>query len=121
MWNGPSTVDSVSTPSERLLIVSTSVEMPSTSESRMNSCRVSVQVWPVSVRNRTAVAHSSTVSCTSLTKSCRCATSEVSTWRSRGSSVLAKLAETTSAERASLNSSEPPSFCSIIIRSPSSS
>jgi hypothetical protein len=40
-WNGPSTVDSVSAPDFRLVMVSTSIDTPSTSDSRMNSCRVS--------------------------------------------------------------------------------
>jgi hypothetical protein len=40
-WNGPSTVDSVAPPDFLLLIVSTSMEIPSTSERRMNSCRSS--------------------------------------------------------------------------------
>ncbi len=39
MWNGPSTVDWVAPAAPRSLIVSTSIEMPSTSDSRMNSCR----------------------------------------------------------------------------------
>ena len=49
-WNGPSTVDSVAPTGCRLLMVSTSMETPSTSESRMNSCRLSSHMCPVRVR-----------------------------------------------------------------------
>src|SRR3954453_6465103 len=105
MWNGPSTVDSVEAPPVRWLIVSTSIETPSTSESRMNSCRTSLHICPVRVRKSIATPHSSSVSSTSLTNACRWWTSEVMTCFSRGSGVLAKLAATTSADRSSLNSS----------------
>ena len=65
MWNGPSTVLSV--PSVCPLIVSTSIETPSTSDSSTYSCRVSSHFWPVSVRNRIARSHSATVGRTSRT------------------------------------------------------
>ena len=109
MWNGPSTVDSVPVPPARWLIVSTSIETPSTSESRMNSWRTSSHVWPVRVRNPIAAAHSSSVSSTSLTNACRWWTREVMTSLRRGSSVSAKLAATASAEPSSLNSTGPGS------------
>src|SRR5687768_14650414 len=111
MWNGPSTVDSVDVPPVRWLIVSTSIETPRTSDSRMNSCRTSSLSCPVRVRNAIAAPHSSSVSPTSFTNACRCWTSDVSTCRSRGSGVPAKLAATTSAERSSVNSSPPARAC----------
>src|SRR4051812_44744921 len=46
MWKGPSTVDSVEVPPVRWLIVSTSIKIPRTSESRMNSCRTSLLICP---------------------------------------------------------------------------
>src|SRR3954469_14133840 len=107
MWKGPSTVDSVEVPPVRWLIVSTSIEIPSTSDSRMNSCRTSEHICPVRVRKSIAVPHSASVSSTSLTNACRCCTSEVSTCQSLGSGVPAKLAATTSADRSSVNSSPP--------------
>ena len=84
-WNGPSTVDSVAPPDFLLLIVSTSMEMPSTSESRMNSCRSSSHFWPVAVRKSIARSHSAMVGSVSLTNACRCLTRLVSSSRSRGS------------------------------------
>src|SRR3954447_19372889 len=107
MWKGPSTVDSVEVPPVRWLIVSTSIEIPSTSDSRMNSWRTSEHICPVRVRKSIAKPHSSSVSSTSLTNACRCCTSEVSTCQSLGSGVPAKLAATTSADRSSVNSSPP--------------
>ena len=104
-WNGPVTVDSVEPPAGRWLMVSTSMDTPSTSESRMNSCRTSSHLWPVCVRKAMPRSHSSPVSPTSLTKACRWVTSEVSTSRRRGGAA-AKLAATTCAERSSVNSSE---------------
>src|SRR3954462_9425429 len=53
-WNGPSTVDSVDRPPVRWFIVSTSIETPRTSDSRMNSCRTSSLMCPVRVRKSTA-------------------------------------------------------------------
>jgi hypothetical protein len=102
MWNGPSTVDSVAPPA-RWLIVSTSMDTPSTSESSTNSWRTASHFCPVAVRNAIAAAHSASVSSTSLTNACRCWTSDCMTRRSRGSGVLPKLAATTSADRSSLN------------------
>src|SRR5580700_10882665 len=64
----------------------TSTDTPSVSESRMNSWRFSVQVWPTAVRNSIAPIHSASVNFTSRTKSCRCVTSEVMTRLKRGSS-----------------------------------
>ena len=79
-------MESVVPPSAGWLSVITRIETPSVSDSRMNSCRLSVQVLPVSVRNWMAVIHSASVSFTSRTKSCRCVTSEVITCLKRGSS-----------------------------------
>ena len=66
MWNGPSTVLSVPCSGEPLS-VSTSDDTPSTSESRMNSWRVSSHIAPTSVRKPIAVSHSATVGSTSRT------------------------------------------------------
>jgi hypothetical protein len=57
-WNGPSTVFSVAPDGRRLLIASTSIEKPSVSDSRMNSCRSPLQIWPVFVRNAMPFSHS---------------------------------------------------------------
>ena len=45
--NGPNTVDSVAPSGTRWLIPITSIDTPSTSESRMNSWRRSSLIWPV--------------------------------------------------------------------------
>jgi hypothetical protein len=74
----------------------------------MNSCRVASLFCPVRVRKSIAVAHSASVSSTSLTKACRCLTNAPMTVRSRSSGVPAKLAATTSADRSSLNMLTPP-------------
>ena len=104
MWNGPSTVDSVAPALFRLLIVSTSMEMPSTSESRMNSCRSESHFWPVAVRKSMARCHSAIVGSVSLTKACRCLTKLLSNSRSRGSAVAAKLSTTALAAVSSVKS-----------------
>src|SRR5271169_6635317 len=116
MWNGPSTVDSVAVPfwgdrppspprsDTLLLIVSTSMEMPSTSESRINSCRSSSHFRPVAVRNSIARSHSAMVGSVSLTNACRCLTRLLSSSRSRGSWVLAKLSTTASVAVSSVKS-----------------
>ncbi len=82
-------MDSVAPPNFLLLIVSTSMEMPSTSESRMNSCRSSSDLWPVAVRNLIACSHSAMVGSVSLTTACKCLTRLVTSSRSRGSGVFA--------------------------------
>jgi hypothetical protein len=69
-WNGPSTVLSEAPDGLRLLIASTSIETPRTSDSRMNSCRHSLQICPVRVRNWIASNHSASVGSISLTASC---------------------------------------------------
>ena len=56
--NGPKTVASVASPWAALLIVMVCIDAPSTSESRMNSCRVSSVMCPASVRNAIPAAHS---------------------------------------------------------------
>src|SRR6185503_13965416 len=65
---------------------------PSTSESRTNSCRDGVQVWPVRVRNAIAPAHSAWVGRTSATNACRCRTSASPISCSRGVAAPAMLA-----------------------------
>ena len=69
MWNGPKTVLSV--PPSLWLSVSTSIDTPRTSDSRTNSWRVSLQVWPTSVRNWIACSHSWRDGRVSRTKVCR--------------------------------------------------
>src|SRR5271166_973773 len=91
-------------PDTRLLIVSTSMEIPSTSESRMNSCRSSSHFWPVAVRKSIARSHSAMVGSVSLTNACRCLTRLLSSSRSRGSWVFAKLSTTASAAVSSVKS-----------------
>lgn len=104
MWNGPSTVDSVAPPDFLLLMVSTSMEMPSTSESKMNSWRSSSHLCPVAVRNPIACSHSAIVGSVSLTNACRCLTRLLSSSRRRGSGVFAKLSTTASAAVSSVKS-----------------
>jgi hypothetical protein len=66
--NGPRTELSVAgllfgseTTSAGLLIASTTAETPSISDRRMNSCLVSVQVFPTRVKNSIAAIHSAVV------------------------------------------------------------
>ena len=70
--NGPSTVDSVAPSGIGWLISTTRIERPSTSESRMNSWRLSSHFWPTAVRNLMPSNHSSSVSFTSSANACRC-------------------------------------------------
>ena len=60
----------------RCSCATSSIDRPSVSDSRMNSCRVSLHFWPVAVRNWMPCIHSASVSCTSRAKSCRCVTSD---------------------------------------------
>src|SRR5882724_1224458 len=115
MWNGPSTVDSVAPPDFLLLMVSTSMEMPSTSESRMNSCRSSSHFCPVAVRNSIARSHSAIVGSVSLTNACRCLTRLLSSSRRRGSGVCAKLSTTASAAVSSVKSVAMPDRLSPVL------
>ena len=122
MWNGPSTVLSV--PSVCPLIVSTSIDTPSTSESRMNSCRVSSHFCPTAVRNSIAACHSGSVSRVSRTNACRCGTSRSRSSRSRASGVSAKLCTTAAVAVSSLKSIYNPRSrsafpCAIFARSAS--
>ena len=59
--NGPSMSPSVALPCASLLMVIVSIDSPSTSDSRMNSCRLSVVMFPQSVRNWIAELHSASV------------------------------------------------------------
>jgi hypothetical protein len=63
----------------------TSIDMPSVSDSRMNSCRFSSHFLPVAVRNWMAAIHSSGVRSTSRAKACACFTSAVITCLKRAS------------------------------------
>ena len=76
-------------------MASTSMENPITSESRMNSCRLSSHFWPVAVRNWMASNHSASVSSTSRAKPCRWRISAAKTCARRG--VRAFVASLTSA------------------------
>src|SRR4051812_28118918 len=84
-------------------MASTRIETPSTSDIRMNSWRFSSHIWPTLVRNWMPAIHSASVGSTSLTKPCRCLTSEVTTWRRRGSG------QVPNRSRASL-----VTFCSVV-------
>jgi hypothetical protein len=86
------------------------IEAPSTSESRMNSCRRSSVMCPASVRKEMAVAHSSSVSLTSRRKACRCRVRDCSTNLVRGSSACANEATTRSVSSCSR------SRCSFVTR-----
>ena len=93
---GPSRLVSVpaaSRPSASCITL-TSRDRPSTSESRMNSCRKGVQAWPTAVRKAMPASHSSGVSSTSRAKSCRWRTAAAITSRSRASGVSAICART---------------------------
>ena len=70
----------------------------------MNSCRSSSHFWPVAVRKSIARSHSAMVGSVSLTKACRCLTRLLSSSRSRGSGVFAKLSTTASAAVSSVKS-----------------
>ncbi|MNT65779.1 hypothetical protein D3C72_2037860 [compost metagenome] len=77
----------------RWLTASTSMDRPSTSDSRMNSWRTTPShIFPVSVKKRMPCSHSSSLSSTSLAKACRWRTRLCTTRRRRGSGVLAKAA-----------------------------
>ena len=67
----------------------TSMEMPSVSDSKMNSWRFSSHILPQAVRNSMAVIHSSGWRSTSCTKAWACLTSEVSTCLKRASGLSA--------------------------------
>ena len=69
--NGPNTVDSVASGGRRWLSPTTSIDSPSTSESRMNSWRLSSVMWPVRVRKSIPANHSSSVSCDLGANACR--------------------------------------------------
>src|SRR3712207_7287446 len=59
--NGPNTVAWVAPGGFLLLIPTTSIDTPRVSESRMNSWRLSSDMWPVLVRKSMARNHSSSV------------------------------------------------------------
>ena len=59
--NGPRTELAVPPETLGLFSPSTRADTPRTSERRMNSCLIGVQVWPVRVRKLMAVIHSSVV------------------------------------------------------------
>ena len=70
----------------------------------MNSCRSSSHFWPVAVRKSIARSHSAMVGSVSLTNACRCLTRLLSSSRSRGSWVFAKLSTTALAAVSSVKS-----------------
>src|SRR6186713_3001811 len=59
--NGPNTVDSVEPAVAGALTATVNMERPSTSDNRMNSCRLSVVVWPTRVRKSMPRCHSASV------------------------------------------------------------
>jgi hypothetical protein len=70
--------------------------MPSTSDIRMNSWRLSSHICPVRVRKSIAVAHSACVGSISRTKAWACFTSACITCLSRGSGISLQRSRTTS-------------------------
>ena len=103
-WKGPSTVDSVVPAGVRLLMASTSIDTPITSESRMNSWRFSSHIAPTAVRKPIAASHSAWVGSTSRTNPCRWRVNDARISRRRGSSVRAKLSMTASVAVSSVKS-----------------
>src|SRR3977135_4149676 len=103
-WNGHRTVDSVAPSGLRLLIASTSIDTPSTSESRMYSWRLSVHQCPTSVRKAMPCSHSCWVGSTSRINPCKCLTKLSMTDRNRSSGHLAKLSTTAAVAVSSLKS-----------------
>lgn len=66
--NGPRTELAVPPETVGLFSPSTRADTPSTSDRRMNSCLIGLQVWPVRVRKLIAVIHSSVVRLRKLSK-----------------------------------------------------
>src|ERR687889_1179697 len=102
--NGPNTVAWVAPGGFLLLIPTTSIDTPRVSESRMNSWRLSSDMWPVLVRKSMARNHSSSVNPTSLTKACRCLMRLCMISLNRGDLLLSKLASTVSVSFSSARS-----------------
>src|SRR5260221_3742382 len=100
---GPSTVASVAPGRVLWLSATIIIERPSTSESRMNSCRLSSHFWPTAVRNLMPSNHSSSVRCTSRAKACRCFTALAMIWRWRAFLVLPRRLTTSAVRLSSLN------------------
>ena len=71
-WNGPKTVGSVVPSAACWLIISTNIDSPSVSDSRMNSWRWSSHLWPTAVRKSIPANHSSRVSPTSSANANKC-------------------------------------------------
>ncbi len=61
VWNGPSTLLAVAPGMAGVFSKSTKADTPSTSESKINSCRIGVDVCPTCVRNWIEFIHSSVV------------------------------------------------------------
>lgn len=78
----------------RWQIRSTTMEIPSVSDSRMNSWRLSEHICPVRVRNWIAWNHSASVSSTSFTNACAWRTKLCIIRRRRGSGVPSKRSTT---------------------------
>src|SRR5919107_6073117 len=102
--NGPNTVAWVAPGGFLLLIPTTSIDTPRVSESRMNSWRLSSDMWPVLVRKSMARNHSSSVNPTSLTKACRCLMRLCMISLNRGDLLPSKLASTVSVSFSSARS-----------------
>src|SRR5712691_10457174 len=88
---------------------STSMLTPTTSEARMNSCRLSVDCWPVRVNHSIAVIHSCSLGSMSRTNACRCLIIDCMIWRSRGSGTFVHRSRTISVMLLSVTwDMEPP-------------
>src|SRR6267143_1402973 len=101
--NGPSTVASVAPGAVLWFSATTIIESPSTSESRMNSWRLSSHFWPTAVMNLMPSNHSSSVRCTSRANACRCFTAAVMISLKRLSLVSFSRATTAAVSVSSLN------------------
>ena len=99
--NGPTTVDSVAPADAGALIPMVSMDRPSTSDSRMNSCRRSSVRWPARVRKSMPNCHSSWLSRMSRANACSWRTRLCATSRYRGDAAPAKLASTSAVTAAS--------------------
>src|SRR5207245_328694 len=101
--NGPSTVASVAPGGVLWLSATTIMDRPRMSESRMNSWRLSSHFWPTAVRNLMPSNHSSSVSCTSRAKPCRCFTALAMICLKRGWLASLSRASTASVSVSSVN------------------
>src|SRR5256885_1621504 len=88
---------------QEFILLSTIIDRPRMSESRMNSWRLSSHFWPTAVRNLMPSNHSSSVSCTSRAKPCRCFTALAMICLRRGFFASLSRARTASVSVSSVN------------------